>query len=818
LDEAKVSHKTAKDLLIDFRLTNKEAEVYLFLAKYEVLTGGEIARQTKIARSLVYRILKSLQTKGLVEPTVESPTRFVAVPFEKAIDLIIKTKQEEALQVQRAKNDLLEDWRTVKKSITKLKHEKFVVIENTKKIYSKILQMIKETKTHFGGLLTISTLARTEQYGVFEAIQKNLLKSKPQFQFVTNLTSQDMEFVKLIRPQLNSGINLKLKCNTPESNPFPRVFIRDEEDILFFIRPETEDSTNTNEVCIFTNCESLIQTFTNIFQDSWQNSIDIDEAIEKCKTEKLTNISSNNTEQNIDQSIGLLEQSNETSNSEIDDWENKCESKIAKRISLLKEDEGEIIDFASIIGERFSFEMLEKVAGFNRVRLLKKLDNLERKHKLISSNEEGYRFSHPQIREIVYNKINPKLRSEYHFLVAKYLEEVTDLEKQSAYELANHYYHSSNAQKGIHFLLRAGEEANNRFVMFDSLRFYSQALEMMGHNDKWREERLRTYEKLGDLYALTGQHTQANTSYNKAKSDTDKHEIKERIQNKIRKKVSIKRDGINLNYFVYGKGDNVVVFIGYPFHFMPQLHYFAQKFTVITLDLTELGNSAQLLQEYSLDIFVRYLNLIIDELKTKKVNLFGIGLGGTIAIRYSTKYPNKISKLSLLATNIRPAFNHSTSTKRQLADFWGKAFLNPTWGVTKLREKLINIMESVWSEYNVKDKQIIETFETDDEKVRQLFEIESNIPPEIQLIYYKLSWESDNRSYINNLKIPTLFFHGEKDVIPLKALKQLTQKNSEIKIHIFKGGQFVSLFEADKFNRELDKFFTSGNVQEINAD
>jgi len=280
LDEAKVSHKTAKDLLIDFRLTNKEAEVYLFLAKYEVLTGGEIARQTKIARSLVYRILKSLQTKGLVEPTVESPTRFVAVPFEKAIDLIIKTKQEEALQVQRAKNDLLEDWRTVKKSITKLKHEKFVVIENTKKIYSKILQMIKETKTHFGGLLTISTLARTEQYGVFEAIQKNLLKSKPQFQFVTNLTSQDMEFVKLIRPQLNSGINLKLKCNTPESNPFPRVFIRDEEDILFFIRPETEDSTNTNEVCIFTNCESLIQTFTNIFQDSWQNSIDIDEAIE----------------------------------------------------------------------------------------------------------------------------------------------------------------------------------------------------------------------------------------------------------------------------------------------------------------------------------------------------------------------------------------------------------------------------------------------------------------------------------------------------------------------------------------------------------
>ena len=102
-------------------------------------------------------------------------------------------------------------------------------------------------------------------------------------------------------------------------------------------------------------------------------------------------------------------------------------------------------------------------------------------------------------------------------------------------------------------------------------------------------------------------------------------------------------------------------------------------------------------------------------------------------------------------------------------------------------------------------------------KIRQLFEIESNIPPEIQLIYYKLSWEADNRPYINTLKIPTLFFHGEKDVIPLKALKKLTQNNSQIKIHVFKGGQFVSLFEADEFNTELDKFFTGGNVQKINA-
>lgn len=127
-DEKQVSQKSALEILTEFGLTKKEAEVYLFLAKYEVLKGGELSKHTKIARSLVYRILKSLQTKGLVETTLEAPILFRAIPFEKAIDLIIRTKQEEVLQVQRAKKDLLEDWRAINRSKLELKHEKFVIV------------------------------------------------------------------------------------------------------------------------------------------------------------------------------------------------------------------------------------------------------------------------------------------------------------------------------------------------------------------------------------------------------------------------------------------------------------------------------------------------------------------------------------------------------------------------------------------------------------------------------------------------------------------------------------------------------------------
>jgi sugar-specific transcriptional regulator TrmB len=141
-----LNQKTIKNVLKDFGLTEHAADVYLFLAKHGAFKGGEIAKRTKIDRSLVYRILKRLKKKGLVEPTLESPTRFMAVPFEKAIDLIIKTKQEEALFIERVRKDLLEDWKIVSKTGLQTETEKFVLIEGNKKIYPKIARMITETK------------------------------------------------------------------------------------------------------------------------------------------------------------------------------------------------------------------------------------------------------------------------------------------------------------------------------------------------------------------------------------------------------------------------------------------------------------------------------------------------------------------------------------------------------------------------------------------------------------------------------------------------------------------------------------------------
>ena len=111
-----MSEETIKKVLNEFGLTNREAEVYIFLAKHGVHKGGEISKQTRMPKALVYRILKSLEKKGVVESTLESPARFTAVPFEAILEMNIKAKREEAALIEKRKNSLLEDWKNTRAS------------------------------------------------------------------------------------------------------------------------------------------------------------------------------------------------------------------------------------------------------------------------------------------------------------------------------------------------------------------------------------------------------------------------------------------------------------------------------------------------------------------------------------------------------------------------------------------------------------------------------------------------------------------------------------------------------------------------------
>ena len=787
-----MAQKKSKNVLLDYGLTSKEADIYIFLAKHAILTAGQIAKQTKIARSLVYRILKKLQAKGLVEPTLESPTRFVAIPFDKALDLIITTRKQEALKVEREKQNLLEDWETISKIKPTTENERFMIIEGNKKIHLKMFQMLKETKDQFSGILSLPCLARAEQYGVFDAVYTHPLKNRIRFQFITNVNRENLEAFKLFKPTLNAEVNLRAKNPKTEIPHLPRMVTKDKEEVMFFIRPEEGTLTRRQDVCIYTNCASLVETFNGIFQNLWNTSTDIETKILELETRKLPKANDNLQKQTTPKKLEMMDMNAFPT---TERKKEKLELESASKICLLKEQERDFLDVASVVGEVFSPEIIEKVTGSNRLKVLKTLISIENDNQLIRADGDDYRFDDSNIREALYNTIKPKLRSVYHSLVAKYFEETfKDHLMDFASELGLHYYHSNNAPKAIPYLLKAGEKCRRQFEFSKALENYSRALEMMGNDETWKKERTIAIENYGDLCASMSEHEKANECYTEGIGIAEDVAVAERMRRKIRRKRVITKNGKQIPYFVYGEGEPTILLVWFSIHFMPQIHYFSQKHKVAIMALEELFVSEDLPTEYRVNMFTENLRAIVEDLKDSKIYLVGTAFGGTLAIRYVAENPGSIAKLALLATNARAcACNEG---KKWFEEFWALALQSPSWGLRNFYDKVLARTPHPYVD------------------VRSLLGIKSasRVPPEIMLITWKILTETDVRSFLEKVRIPTLILHGENDLMPMEDVEYMKKSILGSKLYVFKDAALVSVTKPDKFNRVLEEFLTTGQV------
>ena len=128
-------------------LSALEAKVYLTLSKYEELTAAEISKLTQTARPDVYRVVRNLQEKGLVEKILKSPVQMKAVPINVGLQLLLRNKKDEYDEIKRETNQLFDSLRQIKlKDENNLKEEKFVLVPKKEAIIAKIRQAIDEAQ------------------------------------------------------------------------------------------------------------------------------------------------------------------------------------------------------------------------------------------------------------------------------------------------------------------------------------------------------------------------------------------------------------------------------------------------------------------------------------------------------------------------------------------------------------------------------------------------------------------------------------------------------------------------------------------------
>jgi sugar-specific transcriptional regulator TrmB len=277
----KMSEKSARKFLQDYGLTGTEIEVYLFLGKHGVSKGTEIARQIKKDKGQVYNILRNLQTKNLVESTLETPVRFTPVPFENVVELALKIKRDEATSIESIKHELSTFWKNIHNTQQELPPEKFSVIEGRHKVNSKITQMVAKTKNQLSIITTVPGLLRAKQFGLYDLAFNHPLKSRIIFRFLTDISNQNLDAAKPLLEKI-SLIGGNFRSRTPELglNVYPKFIIRDSEEILFFITPRNATSSEEQDnLSIWTDCKDFVQAFNGVFNSIWHESTDIQQKI-----------------------------------------------------------------------------------------------------------------------------------------------------------------------------------------------------------------------------------------------------------------------------------------------------------------------------------------------------------------------------------------------------------------------------------------------------------------------------------------------------------------------------------------------------------
>ncbi|MGZ4936173.1 MAG: TrmB family transcriptional regulator [Halobacteriota archaeon] len=94
--------------LMGFGLTEKEAQCYFYLLKYGPKTPSPLAKSLHTYREDAHRTLQNLIDKGMVRPSLDSPTLYAAVELETALESALKKHEAELREMETRRQELQE--------------------------------------------------------------------------------------------------------------------------------------------------------------------------------------------------------------------------------------------------------------------------------------------------------------------------------------------------------------------------------------------------------------------------------------------------------------------------------------------------------------------------------------------------------------------------------------------------------------------------------------------------------------------------------------------------------------------------------------
>ncbi len=159
---------------------------------------------------------------------------------------------------------------------------------------------------------------------------------------------------------------------------------------------------------------------------------------------------------------------------------------VGRRIERLGEELRHILTIASVIGRTFDLELLTRLVDQDEDEILDAMDTaLEASVVTESAERVGrFSFSHALINHTLYERLSATRRARMHKRIAEALEELYGADPGDRLpELANHFSRAvvaADHTKALDYGRRAGQRALEQLAPDQALRWFNQALELLG--------------------------------------------------------------------------------------------------------------------------------------------------------------------------------------------------------------------------------------------------------------------------------------------------------------------------------------------------
>jgi len=247
-------------------LSKNEIRVYVYLARSRERKASEISEALSLHRTETYRILRDLEKKGLVSSVFEKPLKFIATPFERAIEALIEAKKLRIQRLERKKKDLISVWLSLPQpEVKSQRKEVFQILEGEEQIDFKANEIVQQAHVKVSIFASEEDLARLYHSGFMDRLEKISRKD-----FTVRLLTSDSRKGHFFGEKTNLA---NVRYASLDAEDLPTFILTDQEQLLLTIRKNNERPEEKGKrekiAALWTNYRAFITPLERLFSELW---------------------------------------------------------------------------------------------------------------------------------------------------------------------------------------------------------------------------------------------------------------------------------------------------------------------------------------------------------------------------------------------------------------------------------------------------------------------------------------------------------------------------------------------------------------------